>query len=544
MKQQPPLGQRREVAQEIRVPVPATKLSLPNSKSSSSFVKPGQQNLSDAGGGKEDEFSTNPKPSQGSVIHGDGFDTDTECFDSSTFTSAVISTEDQRAIAPETNTVGMRNATHTRKTLNTSHIASANVDHDPKGELEVAVDDKGMEGDDESYDESGDEDNSEEGDRDSQEEITTSADILHDLNSPAFLQYCQQMSSSTKGIDYQKVLYSPSARNIVMRCATNLNAPEINLYSSSNQSTGIASGESLQQGLRESLLRAPSVSKQRISAKSPQNGMRSLNDATSFQSPAAVLQAMQTSRTEPRLLTSPALRIHHEPHSDLTNNPKNDSGSSSRGLMPPLASPKGTNQAKQTHHHVRRDSKASASPITFTEMTDDDDDLSFTDKQPVGEKHARGAGSKFRKRVGDLDHNLDKLFGMTYDQLRNEPFDVAPQALYPALPANIEPGALVEKLQCLAQSKDSSKNEQRRVFLASLSMEDYEQCGEVMIQKFTQIVSKFVAARQQKRKLMTIFEEEIAKREQRVRGKVEAFEKHFSRLKRGGEDVVNQKMDL
>ena len=59
-----------------------------------------------------------------------------------------------------------------------------------------------------------------------------------------------------------------------------------------------------------------------------------------------------------------------------------------------------------------------------------------------------------------------------------------------------------------------------------------------MIRRFSDIMSKYTEARQQRRRAAKDIEEEVANREDCVRGKTTAVDKDLGRLKRGGEEVV------
>lgn len=103
----------------------------------------------------------------------------------------------------------------------------------------------------------------------------------------------------------------------------------------------------------------------------------------------------------------------------------------------------------------------------------------------------------------------------------------------------------MEKLDYLVNLKDQVvKVSQERSFLASLPMDEYEECGDIMVERFSDFVKTFKTARQQRRKIAKEFEDEIAKREELVRDKINAFEKDLNRLKTGGEDVVRKKLVL
>ena len=545
-----PVG-RRQVSDDMRVPVPPTRLEHPNPASPSIIAKPSQQNTFVHHARKSEFFRHQTPLVQASNDHHDGFDTDAEGLDDTTVTSTVLSTKDHQTTAPVTDGPGLPTTSQRQYTHDTFRSASLSVDRQFEDDSENNVDNQGMEDDEESYGDSGDGDDSEEEDGADHDRMPNNATLLNELKDPDFIRFCQQSEPLNKNAEYQKLLDSPSTRSIALRSTAKLNPNSADKIPSDNQSDRFGRNEASQQVSRQSLLRASTVSNQGVSLRSPRGEIRQLDRALSYQSPRLGQQMVPTNHVESGRSVSPALQNHN--HNQIHDSNYNNTEDVDKGpqahlqmLMPPPPPPKSTGQAKQVDHHVREAIVTQPCLDTFTAIDDDiDEDLSFTEKERVDEDYVTNAALTNNKRSRELDHNPDELSDMTYAQLRSEPFNIAPQSVNSALPEPIDKGTLNEKLEFLAQTKDQSiKKRQWNAFLASLSMEEYEKCGEIMVQQFTQIVSKFMDTRQQKRQMLTDFEDEIGKREQRVRGKAEAYQKHFSKLKRGGEDVVKQKMDL
>ncbi|KAL6717155.1 hypothetical protein ACLMJK_005070 [Lecanora helva] len=148
-----------------------------------------------------------------------------------------------------------------------------------------------------------------------------------------------------------------------------------------------------------------------------------------------------------------------------------------------------------------------------------------------------------QKHGKDLDHSLDQLSGMNFQQLKDEPFHIDPQAPLPDFPPEVSSGVLPDKLQYLIKIEDPNQRyPQQAAFLKSLPMDEYEECGDFIVEKFSEMVKRFKDARKERRKAAMEFENEVAKREECVRGKIEAFEKDFERLKQSGEDVVRKRL--
>ncbi|MCJ1422870.1 hypothetical protein MMC29_000750 [Sticta canariensis] len=141
-----------------------------------------------------------------------------------------------------------------------------------------------------------------------------------------------------------------------------------------------------------------------------------------------------------------------------------------------------------------------------------------------------------RKRDIDLDYNPIQLREMVYERLRHESFD----QIKPVQGAADQ--ALSEKLQNLYDLKGSiDPHLKRTAFFSNLMIEQFEECGDLMIERFSDMVKQYRVARQQKRMVARAFEEEIARREERIRTKLRVVEQDLGRLRKAGEDVVRGK---
>lgn len=148
-----------------------------------------------------------------------------------------------------------------------------------------------------------------------------------------------------------------------------------------------------------------------------------------------------------------------------------------------------------------------------------------------------------QKRPLELDYDPDQLSKMTYADLKSESFDHDPRGPTNILPENLASASLANRLEYIHdQAKhDNVHIEQQRAFFSSLPIDEYEECGDLIVERFAAIIAKFKDARREKRKVAMAFEEEVARREEGVRGKKEAIERDMGRLRKAGEDVVKGK---
>ncbi|KAL8745078.1 MAG: hypothetical protein Q9190_002750 [Brigantiaea leucoxantha] len=141
------------------------------------------------------------------------------------------------------------------------------------------------------------------------------------------------------------------------------------------------------------------------------------------------------------------------------------------------------------------------------------------------------------------DYSTHELSKMTYEQLREEPFDNAPRAQQNYLLPLSDSISLEEKLQALFQlkGKEDELRRQQQEFFSSLPIDQYEECGDLLVQKFASLISKYTSARQRRRKLVRELEEEIGVRDTFVSDRRNRLQADLNRLKKGGEDVISGK---
>ena len=147
-----------------------------------------------------------------------------------------------------------------------------------------------------------------------------------------------------------------------------------------------------------------------------------------------------------------------------------------------------------------------------------------------------------RKRPLELDYTREELSGMSYKLLNSESFDHIPKPTTTVLPSDLAQASLSEKLVYAydLKGKEASAAQRRNVF-ASLPIEQYEEIGDLIIEKFTSLLNRYKEARREKREAARGFEKEMAQREERVRNKTNAVEQDLSGLKKGAEDVIRGK---
>jgi len=189
----------------------------------------------------------------------------------------------------------------------------------------------------------------------------------------------------------------------------------------------------------------------------------------------------------------------------------------------------------QRHASIEKTTGVSSETLSRVSVYREDLETSSEEAPPMTTK----ISSQARKSAFDLDYSPDQLSGMTFQQLLNEPFESNSKLLDGNIPPRIVEGSLCEKLDHAYDMEASGARKSRRQsFFSSLTIEQCEECGDLMLDKLSNIIAKYKDVRQQRRTIANAFEEQIAKREEHLRSKKTGLEKDLGRLKRAGKEVV------
>lgn len=148
----------------------------------------------------------------------------------------------------------------------------------------------------------------------------------------------------------------------------------------------------------------------------------------------------------------------------------------------------------------------------------------------------------------DLDYTLEQLSAMRYQSLASESFDHTPPSSLPSnknvkqnsptppLPSPTIP--LPTRLNTVYSADTSNRTQLARTFFASLTIEQYEECGDLLLSRFGDVMGRLKQARREKRRVAREMEEKVAGREEWVRRKRDGLEAEMGRLKGAGMGVV------
>ena len=141
-----------------------------------------------------------------------------------------------------------------------------------------------------------------------------------------------------------------------------------------------------------------------------------------------------------------------------------------------------------------------------------------------------------------LDYSPSELSRMTYKLLQSESFDHVPGAGVSVSPNEPTKASLAEKVQRAYDLKDDSeRHSQRQGIFSNLTIEQYEEAGDLLLEKFANVIGCYKEARQTKRKMAKELEKEVAQREEIVRTRTLDVERELTGLKHAGRRVVQGK---
>ena len=498
---------RHLIGAQQRVPIPTTKLENPKQRP---LFQKQDSNLPAGSPVAEPHNQFSRQQYAESSAPPDAFDTDAEGFDETITTSVGGSTRGhhgvQEARSPIPRGYGADAANQVSPRDQVSFQRGQEQPYDARGTIQLDADASEAEEDEEEDEEevvevelSNGESEDEKGAAESDEEELVQHEILQDLISPGFSQYLQEETSYTTQAALAPfkttsvVCSSPALRDAAQRLQSPATAFTSPRY-------GVDSGAS-----------DPIVNFK--------HGKTQAHIRTRKRTLATPIPKVQISSSEQLSISA-----QHHKVSDCHGQSQRPIIIDTHTLQPMSRAPVGV-QAKSI------DPSGDNSPV---------DRDPHVDREHHTTPAASAKAPQTRKRGRELDHSPDQLSSMTFQQLNNEPFSLASGAPWTSPVHGLSSGTLAEKMEYVLEKlkDDDAKIMQRRAFFSSLPIEQYEECANLMVRRFSDIMSKFTEARQQRRRFAKDFEEEVARREDCVRGKTSAVNKDLGRLKRGGEEVV------
>ena len=513
---------RQVLGAQQRVPVPMTRLEKTTQRPS--FQRPIPNLPASPSVAGPSTYSSRQQSTAASAVQ-DGFDTEAEGLDETATISIGGSSRGHQGDGNDCGQISsLSGAGAAEHLISGARVASHRGQeqaHHAQESRQLNLEGSGEEYDEGSYAESADE----EGDEETDEEELVRDGIWQDLNSSGFSQYLQGEISPTTQAAFQPVMANPMARSsLVLKEVVQHSQKPANLYRSGG---GSVSGGDADAGLNlQRANRQPHESAGKHAPAVPTEKVQ----GTFIEQPSISIQLAAQHRK-----VSDHHKSSHHPSviSHRPTRPKSHARvEMAQGIM-------ATNLQQPQAHGERPLSVKNGSTVLGDDDSSVDLDLNIDGRH--GRKPTASIGSpQTRKHARDLDYSPSQLSSMAFQQLSDEPFNLASSTARASILQQPSNGTLAAKMDYILErlKDDDTKLVQRRAFFSSLSIEQYEECANLMIRRFSDIISKFTDARQQRRGAAKDFEEEISMREACVRGKTTVVDKDLGRLKRGGEEVV------
>ncbi|KAE8371265.1 extracellular mutant protein 11-domain-containing protein [Aspergillus bertholletiae] len=185
----------------------------------------------------------------------------------------------------------------------------------------------------------------------------------------------------------------------------------------------------------------------------------------------------------------------------------------------------------------RRDSLQSITAFDVTNidaLNDDDDPINDPFSRRLSVQRISPDQHNPKKRHIEPDYPPDILYQKSFTDLQAEPFDHIPAAT-PSPNANQETQPNPEdKIPYLMDLSDAD----RRTYFSNLSMDEWEDCGDQLIDQFTQMLNKMKELRHARRKTAAMFEAEIRRRHESVEEQSSDLSKKLDEMRTGGAEVL------
>jgi hypothetical protein len=189
----------------------------------------------------------------------------------------------------------------------------------------------------------------------------------------------------------------------------------------------------------------------------------------------------------------------------------------------------------------------------MTSLTDLDVDHTIQDPFFVQDSHEpqepphrsrRNTAIRSKKRLFEADYPPEVLYQKSFSELQAEPFDKSPTppppiAKSPSLPPNPppfvpdpqEPKNAVSHLLTLT-------DQERQNYLSRMTMDEWEDCGDQMIERFTHLLSEMKNLRRARRRTAAVFEGEVKRRHDQVETQSSELTNKLTEMRTGGAEVL------
>ncbi|KAJ5172671.1 hypothetical protein N7492_005264 [Penicillium capsulatum] len=194
----------------------------------------------------------------------------------------------------------------------------------------------------------------------------------------------------------------------------------------------------------------------------------------------------------------------------------------------------------------RRESSHS-NVFDVTHMTDpgrDDDEDLMQDpflSQSITKRGRRNTVIHTKKRHLEADYPPQLLYQKSFSELQAEPFDKAPTpppAKSPSLPTQSSQPPSVSSPDDTVSHFLKLAGEDRQSYLSHLSVDEWEDCGDQLIDRFTHLLTEMRQLRRARRRTAAVFEAEVRRRHEQVEAQDAELSVKLEEMRTGGAEVL------
>ncbi|RHZ45942.1 uncharacterized protein CDV56_101311 [Aspergillus thermomutatus] len=190
--------------------------------------------------------------------------------------------------------------------------------------------------------------------------------------------------------------------------------------------------------------------------------------------------------------------------------------------------------------HGRRDSEPSITAFDITHLDDLDDDETVRDpfSRRASVKRITSDTTQAKKRTLEADYPPEILSKKTFEELQAEPFDFDPATARATATLNPsqDPSGSTEEDRVSLLMKLSK--EDRQTYLSNLSIDEWEECGDQLLEQFSKLLSEMKELRRARRRTAAMFEAEIRRRHDAVQEQSSDLDMKLNEMRTGGAEVL------
>ncbi|KAL4871830.1 hypothetical protein BDV12DRAFT_183410 [Aspergillus spectabilis] len=199
------------------------------------------------------------------------------------------------------------------------------------------------------------------------------------------------------------------------------------------------------------------------------------------------------------------------------------------------------------NNHTRQGSLQSLNVFDMTNFDDLENDSSMNDPfsrrtsiRRNGTDTSQSHNKNAKKRHLEPDYPPEILCTKSFNELQDEPFDKTPTPKVSKPPKEATPqrppekGKEEDKISFLLRLSEQERGE----YFSSLPMNEWEECGDLLIDQFSKMMTKMKNLRHARRKTAAVFEAEVKRRHELVEEQSTELSGKFDEMRAGGVEVL------